>query len=499
MNGRRPKMAETIAGSIKQKNIIYYLILLIVVVTGLLYSLSFESWKTTSLISLSLVAVPVIIGSIIMQPYRGLMIFAFLIPLEEKLPEAGGLTIIMAVGSITAFAAFMRASIQKPDLSGQLKYLILPSLFVFQLILSSLLSEGMPWGERMYVLTYLQLLVLIYLPILLLDDLKKAEKVSLAFIIGVFVSSLYGNWEYASGFAVRASGLVSNANSLALIVSMSMPLAAYFCWQRGKFKVILFLAWVTLGTMSVIFSFSRSGLIVFGLALVLIFLKQYKLKKHLKLGLGAVTLVGLMLWFAPSNYYERIASLQGSWGNREDTVFRRMEWTQSAIQMGLQHPWLGVGPGNWGNALGSGFRTQVTDIALKDASVAHNTYAEVMAELGIVGIIIFMALIIQILLLFYKSPNVPKNFYQARSKQLFTAWGIAFFCLLIFATKGSMQYFKIFWLTCGMVLALNHIFLRSQTRFQPKTSIENAFLHLRTPAVRSCPLSMREKCDENLP
>jgi O-antigen ligase len=375
----------------------------------------------------------------------------------------------VAVGALTAFAALMRASMRKPDLSGQLKYLLLPSLFVFQLILSSLLSEGKPWGERLYVLTYLQLVVLTFLPILLLDDLKKAEKVSLAFIFGVFVSSLYGIWEYAIGFAGQASGLVGNANTLALIVTMSIPLTAYFCWGRSRITTLLFLAWVTLGTISIIFSFSRSGLIVFGLALVLIFLKQYKLKKHLKLVLGVVTLAGLMLWWAPPGYYERIGSLQGSLENRGDTVFRRMEWTKASIQMGLQNPWLGVGPGNWGNALESQFRSQVRSISLRKATVAHNTYAEVMAELGIVGIIIFMAMIIQILWLFYKFQNVPKNIYQARSKQLFTAWGIAFFCLLIFASKGSLQYFKILWLTCGMVIALNHIFQRSLIPFHPKS------------------------------
>jgi O-antigen ligase len=461
-------MAEMIVGGIEGKRIIYCLILLIYIVLGLIYSLSFESWKIASVISLSLIVVPVIIGGIILQPYRGLMIFAFMIPLEGIYPETDGLTIMVAVGAITAFAALMRASIRKIDLSGQLKYLILPVMFVIQLFLSSLFSEDRPWGERLYVMTYLQLLVLIFLPILLLDDLKKAEKVSIAFTIGVFVSSFYGNWEYASGFAERASGLVGNANVLALIVTMSIPLTAYFCWGRSRITSLLFLSWVTLGTVTIIFSFSRSGLIVFGLALVLIFLKQYKLKNHLKLVVSAVTLAGLVLWSAPPDYYERISSLQGSWESQGDTVFRRMEWTEVSIKMGLEHPWLGVGPGNWGNALESRYGTQVDEIALKGATVAHNTYAEILAELGIVGILIFMALIIQILLLFCKSKSVPKNNYQARSKQLFTAWGIAFLCLLIFATKGSLQYFKILWLTCGMVVALNRIFVRSLIPFYTK-------------------------------
>ena len=70
-------------------------------------------------------------------------------------------------------------------------------------------------------------------------------------------------------------------------------------------------------------------------------------------------------------------------------------WQETLVSIS-EHPFLGVGFGNFNYVLGE------NSTALKKGSSAHSIYLDIAAEIGIFGLIIFLLLIIEILMLAYK-------------------------------------------------------------------------------------------------
>jgi len=192
----------------------------------------------------------------------------------------------------------------------------------------------------------------------------------------------------------RATGTVGDPNELAAFLLAGLAVAAGFALGRAHSLPVRVgaAAAVPLCAAGIFLSLSRGGLIALGV----MFLAAMFLAGRWRLavtGLLLAVVVGGVFYFtqlAPLPARERITMAQGGSG-RSDL------WTVG-LRMVKANPITGVGVGNF-KAESAQYTLQPGTIERADLifssepKVTHNTYLEITAELGLPGLLLFLAII----------------------------------------------------------------------------------------------------------
>lgn len=181
-------------------------------------------------------------------------------------------------------------------------------------------------------------------------------------------------------------GILENPNDLAINVAINFPLCVAFLFAARQINAKAFWA-ISLVFMSwaVIATYSRSGLLAM-IVSVLICVWEFGIKgKRTAVIVGAVfvAILAFGVVAATPNYLARVESIfrgniEGS-GDRNSREARK-ELLIDSVTIMAAHPVFGIGPGN----LPSYTQTW---------RVAHNTYAELGAETGVPGFLLFIVLL----------------------------------------------------------------------------------------------------------
>lgn len=204
------------------------------------------------------------------------------------------------------------------------------------------------------------------------------------------------NWLGAATVGLGDNLFYYDANDFAMLVVMTIPLAAYFLRRTDNLLLWLFgLGSFGVLVYAVVESGSRGaflGLIAVGIYLLFGF---RMLPKKIRLGLAGTMLAGLLV-LGSTDYWERMASILEP---TEDTNWnyetgRRQVWKRGIGYM-MSNPVLGVGAGNFEKA--EGFLAEEASRQQFGRgwkwSAAHNSFVEIGAETGVVGLVAFLALI----------------------------------------------------------------------------------------------------------
>jgi O-antigen ligase len=125
---------------------------------------------------------------------------------------------------------------------------------------------------------------------------------------------------------------------------------------------------------------------------------------------------------------------------------RLVRW-QAALRMLAEHPVLGVGPG--------GFRREYVDVSRmaeldQPSPVAHSMYLEVAAELGVVGLLLFVGIITVALVSSQRAVRLGADRSTAAAIQA------SLLAMLVAAAFLSEQYYMSLWaviaIACGLHL-----------------------------------------------
>lgn len=145
--------------------------------------------------------------------------------------------------------------------------------------------------------------------------------------------------------------------------------------------------------LGILLTFSRSiWLVTLILLLTLLYqnknlswLKQLNLKpKHLfAAGLVVIILWGSFVKFIPSRFC--ITNCPN-----DKSFSLRVEYSKNALAMIVDHPWLGVGPGNFTIFE----RHHSTTLKVWEMQPVHNLYLLVASEIGLVGLILFLLILV---------------------------------------------------------------------------------------------------------
>jgi putative inorganic carbon (HCO3(-)) transporter len=280
-----------------------------------------------------------------------------------------------------------------------------------------------------------------------------------ALVVGAFIGAAYG---LVSPVPVdeegRLSGALGNANETAASLVAGGALAAALAMAlRGKPILRLASAIVVpLCAMAVFLTASRGGLVALATALIVAVFLAPGRRRAAAFGLGLAVVLGAVVYFgalAPAAARERVTQLSGGTGR---TDIWKVGW-----RMVEDQPVRGIGAGNFEVssihyliAPGALIRD---DFIVDTPKVAHNTYLNVLAELGVIGLAMFLGIIGFSIACALKAIGVAAKAGDRQVEILARAIVVVLAALLAADFFGSRQYSKQLWLLMALCPVLLEI------------------------------------------
>ena len=281
--------------------------------------------------------------------------------------------------------------------------------------------------------------------------------VQVAAVLVITVVSSFGveHIEAEGRLLGAVGGIFENPNDLALNVALVVPFCVFFL--RSARNGLVRMVWLAaLGAIvyTVIATYSRSGFLSL-LAAVGLSLWYFGIKQRRYGLLIAVILVAVALFsLAPGRFDARMHSIIDSSLDETGSYASRRDLLDRSIQSALDHPFVGVGPGQFA-AVAGGWH------------VAHNSYTELAAEAGAPALLIFLSMLGYTFLLtgkLLKSSTPQFHLLAATLRSSLVAFVVAAFF-------ASYEYHFFPYLLLGYVSALHAIVTREGIHADAKSPV----------------------------
>lgn len=208
--------------------------------------------------------------------------------------------------------------------------------------------------------------------------------------VGVEVKEAYVDKELNEGIGGRVYGAVENPNNFAEILLLMIPLCGAIFLGETKWRNKIIVACLTLLPIaSMIFTGTRSGWGALGIA-AFVFCLLWD-KRLIPAFIIAVCLAFVALPYVSPGVYKRVKTIFVS--NNDHSMKYRDE-IMAATKPVLRDNWIsgiGMGSNNFSNNIANNF-----DFKASAPPHSHNVFVQVWCELGLLGIVSFLLMIISI-------------------------------------------------------------------------------------------------------
>jgi O-antigen ligase len=353
--------------------------------------------------ALGLVFLAVVISNLAV----GLVALVALAFFEEYSELSGGVSLTKVVGLILALALLAAIAAGRPeerqarDLVAQHRWLVMiATLFVAWATIS------LVWAEQWHAGTetlgrYLLNIALFPIAFAALRTRRHVVWVFSVFVASALLSVGFGLLHPADPskpWVGRLGGAGLNPNQLGQLLAVAVVLAVGLAaanrrWPPTLAKIAALAA--AAGCAAGLFlTVSREALLGLGVSLLVAPFVVGRGRRAGAVLLSALVLVAAVGWFsavASQNDFERITHPESAGGSGREDLWR-MGW-----RMTKDHPVTGVGVGN--------FRVESADYLIQPGAVvrdeyildtplvAHNIYLQVLSELGVVGLTLFVLIL----------------------------------------------------------------------------------------------------------
>jgi O-antigen ligase len=316
--------------------------------------------------------------------FDSLWLLAFVIPLENVVIPGVGL-LGAVVGTIAAgicvLAIIERGSV-RPLRAGH----ILMGAFVLWAAVSYLWSLD-PNGTLVQVPVYVRLLLMVWLIWQLCYEAGQQIRLLQAYLLGTAVAGMDTIYQFirqSEAAYQRYAGAGSDPNDLGLVMALSVPIAYCFFIQTERRIRWLYAGQLALAGTTILLSASRGALLAVAVALSIVPATAARLKRRQIVATSVTVMVTMAaaLLVVPASSGERLSTIPNELVGGE--LSGRSSIWAAGFDLFREHPFLGVGAG--------GYLHSVRPVVLPP-NVAHNTFLSVLAELGIIGLGIFCALL----------------------------------------------------------------------------------------------------------
>lgn len=246
------------------------------------------------------------------------------------------------------------------------------------------------------MLRLLKALILTFLTLQLLKKPEDLERYAIVIFCGGIMTVLFGVINLQFGLArdltvtgwgqvTRFAGTHLNPNTLAIYLVSALPLGFYVVKRAHKLSVRILAALGSFALILAIFaSYSRAAIFPLVFALIATMIREVKSKN---VYVGIILLLIAVILVTPTFYWVRILTisaliedLTSDW-----SLYMRMQAAKAAIKLFLESPLIGIGFNNVGARSGS---------YLYIALVAHNSYLEILAGLGLIGFTAYICMLL---------------------------------------------------------------------------------------------------------
>ncbi|MBU0900217.1 O-antigen ligase family protein [bacterium] len=201
----------------------------------------------------------------------------------------------------------------------------------------------------------------------------------------------------AGGELTRISGTTGDANWLAMLVVMIVPITIYwFIAETTPWKKTLLLWAAILQILTTTFTYSRMAALGLGLMCLMIMIKQKVKPSTVFAVIGLSSIIAPLL---PAAYWDRVYSTV--FLEADFAISVRFELQKAALKMITDYPLLGVGIGNFGINLFRGYLDvakvyggAIHTVEAFTLTGAHNLYLDTAANMGLLGLAALVALIV---------------------------------------------------------------------------------------------------------
>ncbi len=307
---------------------------------------------------------------------------------------------------------------------------------------------------------FLKAVVFLFFTALIIDTEKR-----LKWFVGVFVfcqvirvmeplflnitQGYWGSATHLQGaeFANRLSGApadVINPNELGFVIATAIPFLHYLLWPRGWISKLLYLVLMPAMLYALILTMSRGGFLA--LLVVAFFVFRESRHKAGLIALGVIIVIGAFSVMTPIQK-DRYLSLIDRDTAGGASAEGRISGMIGEFKLGLERPIVGHGLGTTSEAKFHNWGT---------TKASHNLYGEVLIELGLVGLVIFLRFLyligrklFEVRKRFAESGFEDSSYYYRLNKALIAVfWMYAVYSLNYW---GLSQYY--WYLFGGLVIA----------------------------------------------
>jgi len=345
--------------------------------------------------------------------FASLWLLVFAIPWEDAITISGFGTSARLIGVVTVvlgvIAILEKAAIRRPA-AGHFAML----LFVTSAAASYLWSLY-PEGTLTQTLTYLQLLMLVWLIWELSPRVEQQNRLLQAYVLGTFVSgadTIYRFLSHQESAYQRYAGAGLDANDLGLMMALSIPVS-YCLLIQGKGPIVWLYRWqLVLAGTTVLLTASRGATLACLVALAIVPFTQTRLTAHQRIAvfLTLLLLIAGVLLFVPSTSWERLSTVPDEFAH--GTLTGRKTIWKAGWEIFREHPYIGIGANAFRLVV---CRVLAEPIRLDDpdspAPPAHNTFLSVLVEEGVIGFAIFCGMLAVLALSLRAMPPFPQKLW----------------------------------------------------------------------------------------
>jgi O-antigen ligase len=270
----------------------------------------------------------------------------------------------------------------------------------------------------------------------------RPERVAQVYVVASAVAAGCGLLTFAVGADRRVGGPIGDPNDFAffLLPAVALGLAMRRTtsrrWPWDVMTVVVLVA--LLGTLS-------RGALVGLAAMAVLAVTAGMVRLRGAVALGAV--VGVVAALVAVTFPGLVSmSLHQKDFVAEQNISERLDLWTAAAAMTVDHPVLGMGPGAFALHHGA-FMTSLPDDVNHPLDVAHNTWLELSSELGVLGLVAFVAILV---VAFAQAWSI----WQRRGDPVAAAVCVGLVGTAAAATFVTEQYYLPMWLLCALAVGV---------------------------------------------
>lgn len=407
-----------------------------------------------------------------LYPFWGLCAFVFLIPLEEAFLITEKLTFLKIIGLWVFFAWLAHILIYKCE------KLIIPKPFFIAFFLfgfwglASILWAQDAWVALERWITFVFLVGFSFLVFQMANNMKKLYWLILSNVIGILVAGALGlynfltvglssPWRISALMNLEAGQYVQSPGHYGILLALGLFHCLMGFLFRSKNLVQRSLYFVAFSGLLIaaLASGTRSFIVSFAVAFLALLWYLWRIRAQerlLSVGVWAVVIAAIVAAVMPPYFVQRVESL---WTTLGDRGSGRLDiWKVFLVEI-AENPLMGVGLANGGVrydehrtvAVNRYSVSLVHPEAWKSSRDPHSIYLETWAELGTIGFILLILLII----------GLGKQLHRALQLAPLYSWewqigltiALNFLALLVTGISEPSLYRKYLWLGFALIPA----------------------------------------------